>query len=306
MEETYSTWTQIRATVRTGFLDRLVAIMSAVDECLMIEDYSDFSLNGMYGELADEKILNADRTVASVSLFLPEGEDPAPKISFIRDRLSAEGIEASVSTETVNERDWVNEWKKYYRPLHIGRRTVIVPRWEKYDPADGEIIVTMDPGMAFGSGSHETTRAVIGLLEDTVKGGEKVLDIGTGSGILGICAMKYGAGLCRAYDIDPIAAEVAAENFMLNGVEGKTGVADLLRGAERGKYDIICANIVADIILRLLPDLHPFMAPGCRVLLSGIITERAREIEEALKKVSMRPLRRVDDGGWTAFLAAEI
>ena len=303
MEENYSDWIMIRAVAKTENLDRLTAIMSAVEESLMIEDYSDFNLNGMYGELADEKILNADRSVASVSLFLPDGEDPAEKLAFIRSRLACEGIEATVMTEKVNEREWVNEWKKYYRPLHIGEKTVICPRWEKYEPAEGEIVVTMDPGMAFGSGSHETTRAVIGLLEKVISGGEKVLDVGTGSGILGICAMKYGAGLCRAYDIDPIAAEVAAENFALNGVAGETGVADLLRGVKKDRYDVICANIVADIILRLLPDLKPYTTPGCRVLLSGIITERAAEIEAALDAASLVPVKRVDDNGWTAFLA---
>ncbi len=303
MNETYSTWTQIRATVRTPFLDRLTAVMSVLDESLMIEDYSDFDLNGMYGELADERILGADRTLASVSLFLPDGEDPSPKVAFIRDRLASEGIEATVETDRVNESDWVNEWKKYYRPLHVGRKTVIVPIWEKYAPAAGEIIVRMDPGMAFGSGSHETTRAVIGLLEDCVKPGDRVLDVGTGSGILGICAMKYGAGLCRAYDIDPVAVEVAAENFEVNGVRGETGTSDLLRGVKPGKYDVICANIVADIIIRMLPDVRPFMAPGCRLLLSGIITERAGEIESALAAASLKAQRRVDDGGWTAFLA---
>ena len=305
MNETFSTWTQVRVTVRTAQLDQLVAVMSAVDTGLMIEDYSDFDLNGMYGELADESILNADRTVASVSVFLPGGEDPGEKLRFIRSRMAEDGIEGEVSVRGVSEADWINNWKKYYKPLHLGRHTVIVPKWEDYTPAQGETVVRMDPGMAFGTGSHETTRTVIAMLERYVRPGDAVLDVGTGSGILGICAMKFGAGSCFAYDIDPVAVETAAENFEYNGVRAETGVSDLLRGVKKRKYDIICANIVADIILRLLPDIGSYMAKGCILFLSGIITERAEEIEKAARAAGLEILERIDDNDWTAFAVTE-
>lgn len=300
MNYEYSDWTQIRVTVRTPFLDRLTAIMSTVDENLMIEDYSDFDLNGMYGTLVDETILHADRNVASVSVFLPASEDPGQTLSFLNDRIAAAGIEASVTTATVNEADWVNNWKQYYKPLHIGKRTVVVPKWEEYTPKDGEICVRMDPGLAFGTGSHETTRSILEMLEESVRPGDSVLDVGTGSGILGICAMKLGGASCRAYDIDPIAVEVAKENFRENGFEAECGVSDLLRGVKKDKYDIICANIVADIILRMLPDISVFMKPETRLFLSGIISERAEEVEKAVAAHGLHVEETRILGGWAA------
>jgi len=300
MNYEYSEWTQIRVTVKTPFLDRLTAIMSVIDENLMIEDYSDFNLHGMYGELADDTILKADRTVASVSAFLPANEDSSKTVSFINDRLAAAGIEGNVAVASVNEADWVNNWKQYYKPLHIGKRTVIIPKWEDYKPADNEICVRMDPGMAFGTGSHETTRSIIEMLEENVREGDSVLDVGTGSGILGICAMKLGAGSCCAYDIDPIAVEVAEENFAENGCKAECGVSDLLYGVKKGKYDVICANIVADIIIRMLPDIGAFMKPETRLFLSGIISERAEEVEKAVEAVGLCHVETRILNGWAA------
>ena len=153
----YSDWTQIRVTVKVNVLDKVVAIMSMIDPNLMIEDMSDFQINNRYGELVDEALLNADKTVSSVSLFLAADANADETIAFIREKLTAEAIEATVDVRDVNEESWVNTWKQYYKPLHIGNRTVIVPKWEEYEPEEGEIVVRMDPGMAFGTGSHETT-----------------------------------------------------------------------------------------------------------------------------------------------------
>ena len=298
-------WTAIRATVKTPLLDRLTAIMSVIDTGLMIEDYSDFSLNGVYGELVDESILKADRSVASVTVFIPEDSDSSVPLSFLKSQLAAEGIEADVSCKPVREEDWINNWKKYYKPLHIGERIVIVPGWERYDPAPGELTLRLDPGLAFGSGSHETTSGVIRMLERSVRPGDSVLDVGTGSGILGIVAMKLGAGSCNAYDIDPVAAEVARENFSVNGFADNVecGVADLLRGVKKQKYDIICANIVADIILRLLPDIGEFMKDGTVLLLSGIISERAGEIERSVAENGLAVIEETEDNGWCVIKA---
>ncbi|MCR4681896.1 MAG: 50S ribosomal protein L11 methyltransferase [Clostridiales bacterium] len=302
---TVGEWTAIRATVKTPLLDRLTAIMSVIDTGLMIEDYSDFSLNGVYGELVDESILKADRSVASVTVFIPGDSDASVPLSFLRSQLAAEGIEATVGSEPVREEDWINNWKKYYKPLHIGGRIVIVPGWESYDPAPGELTVRLDPGLAFGSGSHETTSGVIRMLEDSVRPGDSVLDVGTGSGILGIVAMKLGAGSCNAYDIDPVAAEVARENFSVNGFTDNVecGVADLLRGVKKQKYDVICANIVADIILRLLPDIGEFMKDGTVLLLSGIISERAAEIERSVAENRLAVIEKTEENGWCVIKA---
>ena len=227
-------WTQIKVTVKLEELDTAMAVMSVLDNNLMVEDYSDIDLKTCYGDLIDESILNADKTVASVSLFLPADQNYNMAISFIRERLESEGVTPKIEIVGVNEEDWANSWKKYYTTLHIGKRTVIVPMWEEYEAKEDEIVVKMDPGMAFGTGSHETTRLVIELLEKYTKQGVRMLDVGCGSGILAICASKLGAGECKAYDIDPIAVKVANENIAESGQDNITcEVSDLLKQAEK-------------------------------------------------------------------------
>ena len=296
-------WTQIKVTVKLQYLDTAMAVMSVLDNNLMVEDYSDIDLKTCYGDLIDESILNADKSIASVSLFLPADQNYNMAISFIRERLEAEGVEPKIEVVGVNEEDWANSWKKYYTTLHIGKRTVIVPMWEEYDPKEGEIVVKMDPGMAFGTGSHETTRLVIELLEKYTKQGVRMLDVGCGSGILAICASKLGAGECKAYDIDPIAVKVANENIMESGQENITcEVSDLLKSVDLdgGKYDLICANIVADIIIRMTPDIGRFMKDDCVILCSGIIRERADDVIAKLNEYALKVVERIDDNGWCA------
>ena len=298
-------WTQLKVTVPLEHLDDLVAVMSMVNNNLMIEDFSDIDLKTCYGDLIDESILNADKTIASVSVFLSVDRPFTDEVAFIKDRLAAVGIEGKFEVIGVNEEDWAHSWKAYYKPLHIGKKMVIVPKWEEYDPKEGEIIVTMDPGMAFGTGTHETTRLVIELLEETVKPGMKVADVGCGSGILAICAAKLGASCCRAYDIDPIAVRVARENIADSGESCVScDVSDLLKGVDisDGPYDLICANIVADIIIRMAPDVGRYMKDDAILLASGIITERAEEVIEALEAHGLKIARRCDDNGWCALV----
>ena len=221
----------------------------------------------------------------------------------LRARFKELGIDASIEVNGVNEEDWANSWKEYYKPLKIGKRIVIVPAWEKYDAAEGELAIKMDPGMAFGTGNHETTRLVIELLEKYVKGDERLLDVGTGSGILAICGARLGAGLCRAYDIDPVAVKVARENIKDSGLKNITcDTSDLLRGVDKtdGGYDIICANIVADIIIRMIPDIDAYMNEGATILASGIIVERADDVIDAFEAHGFFVSERIDDNGWCA------
>lgn len=302
-------WTQIKVTVPTERLDTAMAVMSVLDSNLMVEDYSDIDLKTCYGDLIDESILNADKTVASVSLFLPADQNYKVALSFIRERLESEGIKPEIEVVGVNEEDWANSWKKYYNTLHIGKRIVIVPMWEEYEAQDGELVIKMDPGMAFGTGSHETTRLVIELLEKYTKQGDRMLDVGTGSGILAICASKLGAGECRAYDIDPIAVKVANENIAQSGQKNVTcEVSDLLRQVdlEGGRYDLICANIVADIIIRMTPDISRYMKDDCTLLCSGIIKERADNVIRKLDEFKLEVIERLDDNGWCALAVRKI
>ena len=298
---TETEWTQVKVTVKLERLDDLVAIMSMVSNNLQIEDYSDIDLKTCYGDLIDESILNADKTIASVSVYLPAERSVAECIAFLRERFEASGLtDAKIETVGVNEEDWANSWKAYYKPIKIGERLVIVPAWEKYTPAEGELIVRMDPGMAFGTGTHETTRLVIKLLETYTKEGCRMLDVGTGSGILAICASKLGARECRAYDIDPMAVRVANENIKDSGLSNITcEVSDLLRQVDKSQpYDLICANIVADIIIRMTPDVGALMHKDTVLLASGIIVERSDDVIECFEKHGFRIVERLEENGW--------
>ena len=294
-------WTQIRVTVPLAQLDELTAIMSMVSNNLQIEDYSDIDLKTCYGDLIDESILNADKTIASVSVYLPSERSVPECIAFLRERFAQTGLsDAKLETVGVNEEDWANSGKAYYKPIKIGSRLVIVPAWEKYEAAEGELIVRMDPGMAFGTGTHETTRLVIRMLEKYTKPGCRMLDVGTGSGILAICASRLGAGECRAYDIDPMAVRVANENIKDSGLPNITcEVSDLLKQADRSKpYDLICANIVADIIIRMTPDVSPFMHESTVLLASGIISERADDVIDCFEANGYKIVEKLEDNGW--------
>lgn len=306
--ETTKEWTQVRLTVALADLERASAIMSMIDNNLMIEDYSDIDLKSVYGDLIDESLLNADKTIASISVFIPCEKSPTEAMAFIHDRMSDSGIEGKIEVIGVNEDDWANAWKAYYKPIRIGKHMVIVPAWEKFEPKEDDIVIRMDPGMAFGTGTHETTRLVIELLEKYVKKGDRMLDVGTGSGILAICASKLGARECKAYDIDPVAVRVARENVKDSGLANITcDVSDLLRGVDRtgGTYDIITANIVADIIIRMSPDIGELMHDGTILVTSGIITERRDEVVDALTKNGLEIVEVREDNGWCAVVVTK-
>lgn len=306
--ETIKEWTQVRLTVALADLERASAIMSMIDNNLMIEDYSDIDLKSVYGDLIDESLLNADKTIASISVFIPCEKSPTEAMAFIHDRMSDSGIEGKIEVIGVNEDDWANAWKAYYKPIRIGKHMVIVPAWERFEPKEDDIVVRMDPGMAFGTGTHETTRLVIELLEKYVKKGDRMLDVGTGSGILAICASKLGARECKAYDIDPVAVRVARENVKDSGLSNITcDVSDLLRGVDRtgGTYDIITANIVADIIIRMSPDIGELMHDGTILVTSGIITERRDEVVDALTKNGLEIVEVREDNGWCAVVVTK-
>ena len=297
-------WTKLTVIGKTAQLEKITAVMSMLDNGLMIEDYSDFSLNGMYGELVDEEILNADKDTVKVSLFVPEERSVVEYKEFLDTRLPALGIEAEITLEGMNEDDWSESWKQYYKPVPLGKVT-IVPAWEEYEAKAGEVIIKMDPGMAFGTGTHETTRLVIRLMQDILVGGERVLDVGTGSGILSICASKLGARSCNAYDIDPVAVKVARENVLQDGCTNITvGVSDLLYDVDLsgGKYDFCVANIVADIIIRMLPDITKYLKAGSPLILSGIIAERADEVRAAALSHGFKVEKEITENDWVGML----
>ena len=296
-------WTQVKVTVPLRELDDLVAVMSMINNNLMIEDYSDIDTNlkTCYGDLIDEKILNANKDVASVSVFIPSDRSYMDDLAYIRQRCGELNLHAEVELVGVNEEDWANSWKAYYKPIKIGEKIVICPAWERYTPAEGEIVIRMDPGMAFGTGTHETTRLVIRLLEKYTKAGQLMLDVGTGTGILAICASRLGANFCRAYDIDPTAVRVARENIKDSGLSNVTcDQSDLLKqvSLEDGQYDLVCANIVADIIIRMTPDVGKYMKDDAVLLASGIIAERCDDVVACFEKNGFKVVEKLTDNDW--------
>ena len=296
-------WTQIKVTAKLELLDEVSAVMNMISNYLQIEDYSDIDLKTCYGDLIDEKILNADKTIASVSVYLPADGGVSDTVSFLRGRFDELAISVEISISGINEEDWANSWKAYYKPIRIGEHIVIVPAWEKYNAKEDDIIVRMDPGMAFGTGTHETTRLVIGLLEKYVRPDIRVLDVGCGSGILAICAAKLGAGECKAYDIDPVAVKVARENIKDSGLSNVTcDVSDLLRQVDTAyaPYHVICANIVADIIIRMTPDVGRLMDEQSVILASGIIVERADDVIACFEANGFQIVERAEENGWCA------
>ncbi len=296
-------WTQLRVTCRSAQLDDVVAVMSMLDNRLMIEDYSDIEtgLNTIYGDLIDETILKADKTHAKVSMYIDERNNYNDYLLFIKERFNAMGLDCDIELIGVDDEDWENNWKRFYKPLKIGNRLMIVPMWEDYEVKGDELVIKMDPGLAFGSGTHETTRLCATLIEKHMQPGDHVLDVGTGSGILAICESKLGAKDINAYDIDPVAVRVAKENAEKNDVHNVTcGVSDLLKDVDMtgGLYDFVSANIVSDIIMRMAPDLGRVTKIGATVCVSGVIDEYAKDVIDCMERNGFGISDIMSDNGW--------
>ncbi len=205
-----------------------------------------------------------------------------------------------ITVSDLPEEDWQSGWKQYYKPIHVDR-LVVVPLWENYTAAEGETIMKIDPGMAFGTGAHETTRLCLKALTQADLQGKEILDVGCGSGILSIGGVLLGAKSAFGCDIDQLAVEVAHRNAALNGLEGRVSYAagDLLSVVE-GQYPIVVANIVADVILMLLKDLHRVLLPGGTFIASGIIDDRKDELLAAIQAAGLTVTHLEEERGWVA------
>ncbi len=296
-------WTQVRCECELKDLDAVCAVMSMVENGLMIEDYSDVTegLNAIYGELLDEEIMNKDKTKGAVSVYLDEDRNTPEEVSALKLKLDAMGIKADITTIGLREEDWADCWKKYYKPLRIGKNIMIVPAWEDYEPLKDDVIVKIDPGMAFGTGTHETTALCAELIEKYMKVGDRVLDVGTGSGILAVLESKLGAGEVDALDIDPSAVKAAKENCEANGVKNVRCLqSDLIRSAD-GRYNFISANIVADIIIRMSENTAEHLTDGGALIVSGIIEPQAEQVIACFEAKGFTLVEKISKNDWNAF-----
>ena len=294
-------WTDIRLTVAKADAENAEAVATLIAEGgIYIEDYSDIEQQVAeiaHVDLIEQELLDKPRDTVIIHLYLEPGASQVETLALIAARMEAAGIPYTVETEGVEQEDWQNGWRKYYHPMDIGKRLAIVPSWQEYDTDRVKLI--LDPGLAFGTGGHETTSLCLEALDERVKGGERVLDIGTGSGILAIAALKLGAGSAEGVDIDPVAVRTAGENAALNGVADKlTVLVGDLSDKASGRYDIITANIVANAIISLAPAVPGLMAENATFIASGIIDSRKDEVIAGLEKAGLSVVEVKERRGW--------
>ena len=239
----------------------------------------------------------------AVAGYLPVDDRLEDRLASLKDALAAlpgygiTGAGTDLTLRYVEEADWANAWKAFYKPFRLGRRLVVTPPWEHPDLAPDDIPLVIDPGMAFGTGSHPTTQLCLTALEDYVTPGASVADIGTGSGILAIAAAKLGASPVAAHDNDPLAVKIARENAAANGVS--VTVTDAL---PTGHYTVVVANILADVIIGMAAGLHTLLAPGGVLIASGIIDTREDDVRQALESIGLTPVETRRQTEWVALV----
>ena len=305
-------------TTHTG-LEPVETMLSALGiDGVVIDDETEFhdflESNRQYWDYVDEDLEASMHGKSRVTFYLPADETGFAQMGEVR--LALEDLKARrsdcgtllLSLENLRDEDWENNWKQYYKPMEIGQRLLVIPQWEQVDPGQ-RVPLILDPGLTFGTGSHATTRLCLTALEKTVAQGDRVLDLGCGSGILSIAALRLGASQALAVDIDDKCLDVAYENAALNGI-GKdrytVRVGDVLsdgslRRELEGGYDIVVANIVADVIIALAPLVPAMLRPGGTFLCSGIIDDRAEEVRNALEAAGWTVLETQSADGWFAY-----
>jgi len=275
------------------------------------QDFENF-LNDteIHWDYVEEELMALKETETSITFYLPDNTQGTETLLAIRSGIKAlpelcEGVDLGrlvLESDTVREEDWATVWKQYYHPTPVGEKLLIVPSWEDNEIDAGDRVkLLLDPGMAFGTGTHSSTKLCLEILQNAVEKDDKMLDVGCGSGILAVAALLLGAKEAVGVDIDELAAKIALENAALNGVEEKltTYVGDLTDKVS-GKYNVICANIVADIIIRLCPDVLSFLAEDGVFITSGIIDTRKDDVLAAIEANGLKVDEVREENGWVA------
>ncbi len=297
-------WTEVKITVPADQVDTAGDIAQmTVPYGIYIEDYSHLREEVeeiAHMDLIDEELLKKDRSKAVVHVYISPEDNPAEAIAFLKERYAAAGIRYEIETFPCAQEDWINNWKKYFHPIPVGKKLLIRPDWEKTVNPEGRVVLDLEPGIAFGTGTHETTRLCMEFLEEFVRPGCSMLDVGCGSGILSVAGLLLGAKRAVGVDIDPLAVKTAVQNAERNRVGDRfTGICGSLTEQVSGTFEVLTANIVADVILELLKDVGNFMTPGAVLILSGIIDEREQDVQNGLKK-SFAVVGRKEEKGWVA------
>ena len=308
-------WIEVHIDTQPAELDGLCARLEELGITgLVIDDEADFKNflenNHQYWDYVDESLLQEKKGLCRVTFYLSDDPDGHRRLAAAED-LAAGLPGARLSRAAVQDADWENNWKQFYKPMEIGRRLLVIPEWEQAGAPD-RVELRLNPGLTFGTGSHATTRLCLQALDAHICGGERVLDLGCGSGILSIAALVLGASAATAVDIDPKAVDVAYENAALNGIGRErytvlagnvlsdAGLVEELAGR---RYALVLANIVADVIIPLSAKATRFLTRDGIFLCSGIIDTRAAEVRSALEKNGLEILERREQNGWVAFAA---
>lgn len=302
-----SDWTEVKICVNADDTEKAGDIASmVVPYGIYIEDYRDLEAEAWeiaHIDLIDEELLNKDRTKAIVHIYISPEENPAEAVAFLRERFTAEGIENEIMLNECKNEDWENNWKQYFHPIPVGKKLLIRPTWEDEFDAGDRRVLNIEPGLAFGTGTHETTRLCLETLENHITEETSVLDIGCGSGILSIAALLLGAKQVTGVDIDALAVKTAIENGEANDFFPPK--YNILQGnltdKVSGKFDVVVANIVADVIILFCKDVAQFMKDGAVFITSGIIDTREQDVIDAFDKYGFKIEARHTDGGWVCF-----
>ena len=316
-------WLELHIDTTHAGLDTVTAMLSALDiDGVIIDDETDFQdfleNNHQYWDYVDEDLEKAMAGKSRITFYLLANDTGYGKLGEVR--VALQKLKESrddcgtllLSMENIQDADWETSWKKYYKPLEIGDRLLVVPQWETEDPkvrASSRVPLILDPGLTFGTGSHATTRLCLTALEKAIQGGERVLDLGCGSGILSIAGLVLGAAEAEGVDIDPKAVDVAYENAAMNGIGkdtytvkvGNVLTDEAMRAELGGGYQIVLANIVADVIIGLAPMVRSMLAPGGLFLCSGIIDTRAEEVADKLRTAGLEIAETHSAEGWFAY-----